>query len=68
MPAIEEVMAIVRGMSQAERDELFDRFDEFDRQVWNQERAEATQAFHSAGLTDDDIDAAVRKMRHESRS
>jgi hypothetical protein len=68
VPAVEEVMKIVRGMTDAERDELFRLLEEFDERAWHRERAEATRAFHSAGRTDDDIDEAVRKLRYEGRS
>jgi formate dehydrogenase assembly factor FdhD len=68
MPAVEEVMTIVRGMTDAERDELFRLLDELDQKAWDKERADATRAFHAAGLTDDDIDEAVRKLRYEGRS
>lgn len=68
MPAVEEVMTIVRGMTEAERDELLRLLEELDQKTWNKERAEATRAFHDAGLTDEDIDEAVRKLRYEGRS
>ena len=68
VPVVEEVMTIVRGMSDVEREELFRRLEELDEREWKRERAAATQAFHRAGLTDDDIDEAVRKLRYESRS
>lgn len=68
MPAVEEVMTIVRGMTDAERDELFRLLEQLDQKEWDKERAEATRAFHGAGLTDDDIDEAVRKLRYEGRS
>jgi hypothetical protein len=58
-------MTIVRGMTNAERDELFRLLEELDEAEWNRERAEASRAFHAAGLTDDDIDEAVRKLRYE---
>jgi hypothetical protein len=66
-PAVEEVMTIVRGMTPAERDELFELFEELDQKAWDRERADATRAFHSAGMTDDDTDEAVRKLRYEGR-
>ena len=68
MPAVEHVMTIVQGMTEAERDELFRLLEELDQRVWNNERAKATRAFHDAGLTDNDIDEAVRKLRYEGRS
>ena len=68
MPAVEEVMTIVRGMTDAERDQLWQLLEELDQKPWDKERAEATQAFHGAGLTDADIDEAVRKLRYEGRS
>ena len=68
MPAVEEVMTIVRTMSEEEREELFRRIEEMDVWQWYKERDEATRTFHAAGLTDDDIDEAVRKLRYEGRS
>jgi hypothetical protein len=47
---------------------LFRVLEELDQKTWDKERAEATRGFHDAGLTDDDIDEAVRKLRHEGRS
>ncbi len=67
MPAVEEVMTIVRRMTDAERDELFRLLEDLDQQTWDKQRAEATRAFHDAGLRDDDIDEAVRKLRYEGR-
>src|SRR5436309_2154027 len=63
MPAVEEVMKIVRAMSEEERDLLFRLLADFDQSAWQRDRAEATRAFHAAGLTDDDIDQAVRPPR-----
>jgi hypothetical protein len=68
MPAVEEVMSIVRRMSDDEREELRRRLNEFDEQEWQKELAESTRQFHAAGLTDNDIDEAVRKLRYEGRS
>jgi hypothetical protein len=68
VPVVEEVMTIVRGMTDEERDELLRLLEELDDEAWRRERAEATRAFHSAGLTDEDIDEAVRKLRYEGRS
>jgi hypothetical protein len=68
MPAVDEVMTIVRRMTDAERNELFRLLEELDCREWDRERAEATLAFHAAGFTDDDIDEAVRKLRYEGRS
>ncbi|HKA05661.1 MAG TPA: hypothetical protein VKD71_00295 [Gemmataceae bacterium] len=68
MPVVDEVMTIVRGMTDEERDELFRLLEELDDEAWRRERAAATRAFHSAGLTDEDIDEAVRKLRYEGRS
>lgn len=68
MPAVEEVMTIVRGMTDRERNELLERLEELDERTWHRERIEATRSFHSAGLTDNDIDEAVRKLRYEGRS
>lgn len=68
MPVVEEVMSIVRRMTDEERDELFRLLEELDDEAWQRERAEATRAFQRAGLTDDDIDEAVRKRRYEGRS
>ncbi len=68
MPVVEEVMTLVQGMTEAEREELFRRLEELDRKLWNDERHKATQAFHAAGMTDADVDEAVRKRRHETRS
>jgi hypothetical protein len=68
MPAVEEVMTIVRRMTDAEREELFQLLEELDQKAWDKGRAQATRAFHSAGLTDGDIDEAVRKLRYEGRS
>jgi len=68
MPAVDEVMTIVRRMTDDERAELRRRLDEFDEQEWQKELAESTRQFHATGTTDDDIDEAVRKLRYESRS
>jgi hypothetical protein len=68
VPVVEEVMTIVRGMTDEERDELFRLLEELDDEAWRRERAAATRAFHSTGLTDEDIDEAVRKLRYEGRS
>ena len=68
MPEVEKVMTIVRGMTDAERDELFRLLEDLDKKTWDKERTEATRAFHGDGLTDDNIDEAVRKLRYEDRS
>jgi ATP-dependent DNA ligase len=68
MPVVEEVMTIVRGMTDEERDELLRRLEELDEQRWQRERTETTRRFQAAGVTDDDIDETVRKLRYESRS
>ncbi len=63
MPAVEEVMTIVRGMTDAERDDLFRLLEELDQKTWDKERAAATRAFHDGGLTDDDIDVFLEVNR-----
>jgi hypothetical protein len=68
MPAVAEVMTMVKNLNEQELEELFRLIEEMDSWQWYKEREEATRAFHAAGLTDDDIDEAVRKLRHEGRS
>lgn len=67
MPAVEEVMTIVGQMTEDERTELRRRLDEIDEKEWQKELGESTRQFHAAGMTDDDIDEAVRKLRYEGR-
>ncbi len=67
MPVVEEVMSIVKRMTDEERIELRRRLDEFDEQEWQKELDESTKQFHAAGMTDNDIDEAVRKLRYEGR-
>ena len=67
MPVVDQVMTMVESMTEKDRDELLRRLEELDRKLWTDERRKATQTFHAAGLTDDDIDEAVRKLRYETR-
>jgi hypothetical protein len=67
MPAVEEVMTIVEQMTEEERMELRRRLDAIDEQEWQKELDESTRQFQAAGMTDDDIDEAVRKLRYEGR-
>ena len=68
MPAVEEVMTLVKKLNDQELEELFRLIEEMDAWQWYKERDEVTRACHAGGLTDDDIDDAVRKLRYESRS
>ena len=67
MPIVEQVMTLVKRMTDEERAELRRQLDEFDEQEWQKELAESTRQFQAAGMTDDDIDEAVRKLRYEGR-
>jgi hypothetical protein len=61
MPAVEEVVTIVTRITDLKCIELRRRLDEFDEQEWQKELDESPRPFHGAGLTDDDIDEAVRR-------
>jgi hypothetical protein len=54
-------------MTDEERTELRRRLDEFDEQEWQKALDESTGEFRAAGMTDDAIDEAVRKLRYEGR-
>ena len=67
MSTVAEVVAAVRRMSEADRDAVRRALDELEEAEFQAERARATRDFHARGLTDDDIDRAVERMRRESR-
>jgi hypothetical protein len=67
MSKVEEILQAVRALDDDEYVALRQALDEMDRVDWEVERARATQEFHARGLTDEDIDAAVMRLRYEGR-
>ena len=67
MSNIAEVLAAVRQMSDDDREAVRRALDEIEERAFQEERIRATADFHARGLTDDDIDEAVRRHRYESR-
>jgi hypothetical protein len=68
MSKVEEILQVVRGLRHEEYLELRQALDDLDKAEWEAERARAAQEFRARGLTDDDIDEAVRQLRYEGRS
>ena len=67
MNKVETILRAVRELNHEEYLELRLAMDEFDEAEWEAERARASADFHARGLTDDDIDEAVRRHRYEGR-
>jgi Arc/MetJ-type ribon-helix-helix transcriptional regulator len=68
MSSVAEVLAAVRQMSDVDREAVRRTLDEIEEREFQEERVRATREFHARGLTDDDIDEAVRRLRYESSS
>ncbi|MFO0810272.1 MAG: hypothetical protein U0746_16745 [Gemmataceae bacterium] len=67
MSKVQEILRAVRELSHEEYLELRASMDEFDEAEWEAARTQAARDWAATGLTDDDIDEAVRRRRHESR-
>jgi hypothetical protein len=68
MTKIDEILDTVRNLNHAEYVELRQAMDSMDEAEWEVEQTRAAKQWQNSGLTDDDIDAAVFRRRHESRS
>jgi hypothetical protein len=64
MSSVAEVVAAIRQMSEQDRDEVRRVLDEMSEREFQEERAQAARDWAGSGLTDDDIDRAVAKLRH----
>ena len=68
MATVDEILDAVRCLSFEEYVKLRSALDSLDETEWNAELARSTEQWNKSGLTDDDIDRAVARRRHESRS
>jgi hypothetical protein len=67
MSKVEEILQAVRALGHEEYVALRQALDEMDKAEWEAERAKAARDWAASGLTDDDIDEAVRRLRYEGR-
>ena len=68
MATVDEILNAVRSLSFDEYIKLRSALDSLDETEWNAELARSTDQWRKSGLTDEDIDRAVARRRHESRS
>jgi uncharacterized membrane protein len=68
MSKVEEIVEAVRALSDDDYVRLREALDEMDKAEWEAARAQAARDWAASGLTDDDIDAVVMRLRHEGRS
>jgi uncharacterized membrane protein len=64
---VEEILQAIRALGHEEYLELRQAMDEMDKAEWEAERARAARDWAASSLTDDDIDAAVMRLRYEGR-
>ena len=68
MATVDEILDAVRSLSFEDYVKLRSALDSLDETEWNAELARSTEQWNKSGLTDDDIDRAVARRRHGSRS
>jgi uncharacterized membrane protein len=67
MSTVEDILQAVRALKDDEYVRLREALDEMDKSEWEAERARAARDWAASGMTDDDIDAAVMRLRYENR-
>lgn len=68
MSTVEEILQAVRTLADDDLIRLREALDEMGKSEWEAARAQAAREWAASGLTDEDIDEGVRRLRYEGRS